>query len=558
MLDEFRQYSFRLYFLRALRMEAEGHGSRDVAKACGVDDPENFTRRMTRFKVEDYPAMEMVVDAVREEGLLKKANHSYKEAFERRKQALIQMADKGGYPLPVPEGWTKVIRLVKGVRISVPVPFKNELNTWKKIVKDFLDGDTPKQLSDKYGKPAHTIEGWLKNPFTKGEFEIYGKKYVDRPWKLFTPEEWDEIQSRFPPKDVSQLKLNWGYMWKNGEKVLKPWAKEIYQMVFELRKLGNTVKQIYENDDLKKISKSRGLTKRLIQTILHNREITGKVEIDGKLVDSGLEVAVSETLFNEVENMDFPNARKLQEDRGKKVRKQIIALMPAWRWELHDKLEKSYAQILHHVNILINAGALKERPDGLLQAEGKPFPEADLWPKMRDGRQSKLRIKLLESLPEGEAVTDTELSQKVGISHPAAYYHLRNFERRGILIKDEYGKLQLSEFGRKIKNHESGINPETWAEAQRLSQTSIQQYKARYNARKARSEATRNKILTALEEGPLRLSEVTKKMGVPSGTVYFRMGRLKSEGLVDKQPGRFGKWFLVKSLPKQQHQQKAE
>jgi DNA-binding transcriptional ArsR family regulator len=252
-------------------------------------------------------------------------------------------------------------------------------------------------------------------------------------------------------------------MWKSGNRVLRSGAKEVYQKIFRLRKEGKTAREIAEivvvPEDLGDsqgyyLDKDKGrLTTRLMQTILSRnpRELTGNIEVEGKPVDSGLEAAIDETLLQEVKNTEFPNALKLQKKLGQDFRKQIMNLMPAFRWELEDRIDRSRTQIYFHVNLLKKAGALKERNDGLLQAEGKPFPKTDLWPKMRDGRQSKLRIKILESFPARQSITLIELSQKASISLPAAYYHMRSFEKRGVLIRDEHGKFRLSELGRKIK-----------------------------------------------------------------------------------------------------------
>lgn len=385
------------------------------------------------------------------------------QTYEKGKQTRIKIAEMGGYPFPVPFGWTKIIRLVNGVRAHIPVE-TNDVTRVKELIRDFLTGESLAAASRKHGIDPCTAGMLLKNTFLKGEFELDGKIYraSDKGlWKgLLTPEEFDELQGRSPPEGSIQL-LRFGYMWKDGRKMLRPGAKEVYQQVFQLRKERKTTREIAETvivpeglRDCRGVDEKGRVSRFLVETILQNsRELTGKTEVDGKPVDSGLEPAVDDALWQEVENMEFPNAVEIYKKMGTDFKKEIMRLVPAFRWELREKTAsgKNSLRVSVHVNRLKKSGMLKERDDGLLQRSWEPFPTADTWPKTLNGRQSKARIKVLQALPEEETVTTTQLSQKANISAPAAKYHLLSFEKRGILIRVKYGEYRLSEIGRKIK-----------------------------------------------------------------------------------------------------------
>jgi len=93
--------------------------------------------------------------------------------------------------------------------------------------------------------------------------------------------------------------------------------------------------------------------------------------------------------------------------------------------------------------------------------------------------------------------------------------------------------------------HEAIISPHMWRDAQKVSRISIEHYKAISEAKKRVGLETRNKILNVLEKEPTTYTEIAKKIGLTESAVAIWLRRLKSEGLVKKELGHFGKWFKI-------------
>jgi DNA invertase Pin-like site-specific DNA recombinase len=156
-------------------------------------------------------------------------------------------------------------------------------------------------------------------------------------------------------------------------------------------------------------------------------------------------------------------------------------------------------------------------------------------------REAEKVRRMFELRLNGKSIN--EISKEIKLPTSAVEYMLQNPVYAGVnQFRGEFIK----------GNHEPVISLAIWKDAQRVSRISIQQYKAISEAGQKRGLTTRNEILEVLAEGPAGLTEIANKINVCAGTVYFWLHRhnrsgLVGEGLVDRQPERFGKYFLKSS-----------
>lgn len=416
-LEKDERITVKPLILRFLRLLGEGKTKREAAELIGKKESNMVVAEKTFRK--NFPLFCYVVDTVRREGLLKRT--SKKEIRTQILKLRIALAEKGIFLGTLPPG------LMRVGNTCAPIP-----GVFEKVRAVFLgtlEGKRTSELAKETGFSKLKITRIRRNPIYKGWFPLLGKLYKGN-WEPFIdPDIWDEVQKRIGPP----VGLLFGYQWVNGKKVLRPGAKETYEKIFRMR-LGK--KSIQE------IAKTVGLGHTTVQRILKDMRITGKVEVDGKLVDSGYEPAIDLETWKAVQKMRALQRWEKQAEEFKELKRKIMSLTPAYRWELAEKIGVSMARIQAAVKRLIMEGVLKEER-GLLQKSWIAFPEKRVDTRFKI--QSLNRRKVLAALSVAEeGLTFSELKQKTGLIRDTLRSIISGLIRDGFIQKVN-GKFRLSE-----------------------------------------------------------------------------------------------------------------
>jgi DNA invertase Pin-like site-specific DNA recombinase len=369
-----------------LMIRREGKLLKEVAGALGVG--ESLLSKSLSETRKALPKLVEITNLVGKERLL---DASKRRTGKEIRQIRIGQAEKGIFLGTVPIGFRR-----EGNTL-VPVP--EQAKRVEAVFFGTLEGRRPAELVKETGFSTLTIQRTRRNPVYKGEFTFLGKTCKGN-WKpLVDPHVWDEVQRRVGPATG----LLWEYRWVDGKKLLRPGAKEKYEMIFKMRS---------ERNSIEEISKTVGLGNTTVQRILRDRRITGKAEVDGKLVDSGFEPAVDEETWKAVQKKRAPGRAERQAAAFRDLKREIMRLTPAYRWELVEKIHVSRVRIESAVGNLKNEGMVKEER-GLLQKAWMSFPEKRLETRFRV--QSLNRRKVLSVLSSAEeGLTCSELKRKTG------------------------------------------------------------------------------------------------------------------------------------------------
>jgi DNA-binding MarR family transcriptional regulator len=419
--EEVRQ--FRLSILDELRLYAKLGTIEKTAERLG-EDRGNLSKRINKFK-QDWPQISMVVDAVRKEQLLEKA--SSKEARMKRLQARIERGRNG---------FITAREAHFGYDNKDGVPVENaEFKTLEAVFNLLREGKKPGEIAAKLDLSPGKVSRLLRDRFYIGEFVVAGEtcNYSPNKKSLFTPEEWDEIQLLLAPSGKGPLLR--GYIWKDGRGVLTEQGRRDYKNLFKMRVEGRMGQE--------KIAKELGWGVGSVFRALHDRRITGKMEVDGKLVDSGYEPAIDNDTWKRAQQISAKPPWEIRKQERQESERKIMSCMPAFRWELVEK-GISYNVAFHRVLALKKAKMLKERADGLLQRDWELFPDKT-W-KTRDRGASKQREKILTAFQVGHEITRKELQGKTGLPYATISHHVRKMVKEGILKEDENSKLTLGFF----------------------------------------------------------------------------------------------------------------
>ena len=402
--------------LDALRLLAEGKSITDVAGILRKDRS-NLSRTLKKFREKDYPKLCAFLDVIRKEGLLEKS--SLKERKQKALDSMIREAVKGHYYGPPIFGYT-----IKHGKLAE----NEDLKRVERVLKGLLAGKRPMEVARENDLSLSQVYRIRNNKVYMGEFVLLGKTYRGN-WKpLITAEEWNELQRRIGPGG----RLLPGYQWLDRKRVLKPGAKEKYQTIFQLR---------LKRETYVKIGEAVGLSRSTIEKIIRDRRITGRMEVDGKLVDSGFEPAVDEETWKAAQRIKAQTRAERRAEESRELRQRIMGLMPAFRWELVEKTKSSQSSIEHNVQRLKKEKMLKQREDGLLQKAWEPFPERRIETARKSW--SLKRRKILEVLRAEDALTQAEIAHKTGINYRNVQWNVRRLISEGFISREK-DKIQIS------------------------------------------------------------------------------------------------------------------
>jgi len=400
--------------LQALRLLAEDNSPATVAEKLGIKHPENLYRLLKLFREVDFPFMSQIVAAVRKEKLLEKSKWDW---ARKARESKIRRAEQGFFMGTRPTGY----RMLDGKLIEI----KDELKKIDGVLHDFrVEYKDPAQLAKKYDLPLSTVHRILENPVYKGEFDFLGKTYKGH-WKpRITPEEFDEIQSmrHGPPGGYRLSKLL--YRWKDDKWVGKPGAKELAKTIVEMR---------LQQKSGKAIAKELKIGRKVVYTVLKDRRITGTDEFES-LIDKDL--------WEAAQKVHVPTYQELEQKRSRERKQQIMAHVPAYRWEIREKIGLSKA-IINNLVVELKKDVLKERADGLLQKAWEPFPDTVLTTRLRS--KSKRIKKILELLHTEKKMKLVELQRKTGFSEPCVQMHISRLRRMGVVERQDYWGYQIKD-----------------------------------------------------------------------------------------------------------------
>lgn len=258
------------------------------------------------------------------------------------------------------------------------------------------------------------------------------------------------------------------------------------------------------------------ISREIIQRLVKDRRVMGKViGADGELVESGYEPAIDEKTWQKAQRVKVKIALvKKAED----VQTRIMHFVPAFRWELAERIGVSRTTIEQNVKRLKEKW-LNERDDGLLQRRWEPFPEKRINTRIRNF--SIKRRKIISILLAESSLTSQQIGKrKIGRINCA----IRSLLNDGIIEKKN-DELQLSEIGL------------TLAKAERLSPLKIRI-----------PTPGQDEVLRCLLENPegLRFSELNDIIKCKKSTLTGFLRRLREEGNVAKMI-EDGKWYITES-----------
>jgi len=402
--------------LDALRLLAQGKSITDVASMLSKDRS-NLSRTLKKFREQDYPKLCAFLDAIRKEGLLEKS--SLKERKKKALESRIREAEKGHYYGPPVFGYS--------IRYGRLVENEN-LKRAERVLRGLLAGKRPMEVARENDLSLNQVYRIRRNRVYMGEFVFLGKIYRGSWKQLITAEEWNEIQRKIGTGGL----LLPGYEWRDGKRVLKPGAREMYQEIFRMR---------LKKETCEKIGYKMGLSRQTIEKIIRDRRITGRMEVDGKLVDSGFEQAVDEETWKAAQKVKAQTRAERRAEESRELRQRIMGLMPAFRWELVEKTGASKSRIEHNIGRLKKEKMLKQREDGLLQKAWEPFPER----RVETARKSwsVKRRKILEVLLAEGPLTQAEIAHRTGLPYNNVKWNVRKLISEGLLVRKN-DKFQIS------------------------------------------------------------------------------------------------------------------
>lgn len=403
--------------LQALRFLAEDPSVGNAAKRLRMRK-ENLYRYLKEFRTVDFPTMSHIVDAVRNERLLEKGRG---DLAQRIMQTRIRRAEQGYFMGTHSVGY----KILDGKLIEV----EEELKRVKGVLNGFKEEyKEPAQLAREFNFPLSTVHRILSNPVYKGEFVFLGKPYKGN-WKpLITPKDYDEIQSMLhAPKGGSRLSRLL-YKWKGGRWVARPGAKEVANKMLDKR---------LEEKSSAAIAKELKISRTVVDRVLKDRRITGKIiDSNGNCVDSGFEQLADIDKWEKAQKVHVPTFQELEMKRSRQRKQEIMTHVPAYRWEVRERMKLSKNIINTLISDLKRAGMLKEKADGLLTKAWENFPEKVLTTRIRS--ESKRIKKILELLNAEKKMTLVELRQKTGFSEPCVQKHISRLRRMGVVERQDY------------------------------------------------------------------------------------------------------------------------
>jgi hypothetical protein len=474
------------------------------------------------------------IDLIKTKGLLEEPSESKKKRnrAENREDRVMKGLWSGG---PPPLGCDVKDGLLVG---------NKDIENVEKVLRGALKGKSEEELVQDSGFSRGQVWRIKRNAMKySGYFPLKGQLYKAL-WKgWITVEEANDIIGNIKPVGAGPMLP--GYEWRNGNRMLKPNGKEMYQKMFEMFLNPEGPASFTE---IAEFLKKEGYVKRIkgstVARLLRDRRLTGKILTDdGKLVDSGYEQAISMDTFEAAQKIKVATGPQVMKRIGGKLRGKIMSTTPAFRWELVKLLKVSEQSISHNVEKLkkMKELGLKEDEDGLLRKAWEPRPEKVVL--TRSEQESAKRLKILAAL-QTEDMNISMLARMFDLNERNVHWHMCKMENEGIVhrsprekggnwwrISNDWKSPIKAILTRHDVSIEVSFYKKKWLELTRLK-----------NRR-------RNlwKILQILSKRNADYNEIMKDANVSRDSLIHGLRLLRNEGIIEKQPlTKYGIWCIRK------------
>jgi len=484
-LESNQQISVRPSTIRGLRVIAKGASKTEAAKGEGKEYS-NFSPVLKRFK-KDFPILCELVEDAKNILRLVEADDPVKKA----KRARQRIADAGRLPCgPAPfgtflkDGWLypkeeggqhkvllnlledyangnsfvslakkyrftkmspdKIRRLVRDTRLDNRFMWggKECIGGWERIVPEELWKRVESRYPPRSGGLIYPYEWLNQNPAIIPEKAIKCRSMIKRyingepTVKIIEAEEIDENLFRSLVTDERRT----GLVEKDGKLLPSGYPEVINRKDFEkarsIRKSGERLKKL-----LDKRKKTGKRTRARIIKILslkpnYRSEITKKIgdRSSGQIAKVILEMKKDQLLEERADGLIYlyglpPKGIPMRKPNRARANTEIIMpCLPAFRWQIQEKLKLSPAVTSGYVQDLKRKDLVEESNDGLLQKKKLPFPEFVVEMRSRRGSINSLRI--LNVLP----ASLPEIAEKIqDISREGIVHHLRKLQKKNIV-----------------------------------------------------------------------------------------------------------------------------
>ena len=501
--------------LDALRLLAEGRTITDVATVLRKDRS-NLARTLKKFREQDYPKLSAFLDVIKKESLLEKS--SEKQRKQKYLQTKVSKAKQGYYVSGGPiRGFT--------VKDGAPTP-NEEYERVKRVLRGLLAGKRPREVRRETGYSSSQVDDIRRDKRYTGEYDYRGETYRITKGDfqpLLTVEEWEELQRKIGRYGGDLIP---GYEWYDGDRVLKPGGREMYQKIFAMR---------LNREPYDRIGREVGLRGHVVRRLVKDRRITGRIEVDGKLVDSGYEAAVDEETWKAGQKVKAETRVERLVKQANVFKQKIVALVPAFRWELIEKMNAGKPRIKSHVRKLLREEWLKENKDKLLQRKWEPYPEKVVV--THDKEESIRRLKILSVL-QTKSMCTSMLTRLLGFRIDE---HTKKMEDKGIVQK-----VSTRRGWKWSVRKDWAATVEAALKCHQVSvETSPHEIKWLEFTYPKKGMGNVLKVLQVLLRNDASTIEIANETAISKSTLRCPLGTLKKAEIIEKQPPtQYGKWRI--------------
>ena len=277
----------------------------------------------------------------------------------------------------------------------------------KRVVKRYLNGEPSFKIIEDEKISSPLFYSILSNEVRTGWIMKDDKLVPSGHPRVISREDWKKVQK------IRKSKERWEDLKKERVDGMKQIKGEIRNLI-----------PGYRREIMEKIpERSFGRLYQITREMKEDKELRERE--DGLLYFYGVPPSLKE----------FP-MRLTKEQKGFK---KIENLMPAYRWQILERLKMKSTTMHKRVSKMKRMDILRER-NGLLQKVGQPFPERLVETSFK--RTSERRRKVLDILLEEEKMTQKDLAKKTGLNFNTLQWHIRKLINEEFLERKD-GKLQL-------------------------------------------------------------------------------------------------------------------
>jgi hypothetical protein len=262
---------------KVLQLKMQGYTNYRIADK--LDMTETGVKR-DLYRIErDYPNIVKFLKTIQKVGYF--ARKRQKEASQRAISIIPELLSKG-IPLPVGNvagarhiGYKHVGNRIEVDDVTAPLA--------KEIFETYYNSGNFKQFCKKHDLNPISTRRMMKNPIYIGKVIYKGKEYSFSQLAIIDEEIWRACQPYKKPVRWIGFRAPFGFIRRAGRLLKDPEKAPTVLQVVELR---------FDKKSMAKIAKTTQLTEDKVFRILNNPIYAGKVLVDGKYVDAGVEKIV--------------------------------------------------------------------------------------------------------------------------------------------------------------------------------------------------------------------------------------------------------------------------